>query len=71
MEGKWLGREADHSVPTSTDIKNEWSANSTPTYAFTAFGQLHFCRLRFYFMTIALQILLHTEINGAYQELFV
>lgn len=57
----WLGREADHSLLSSADIKNEWSYNSTPTYAFTAFGQLHFCRLPFCFMTITLQIRLHKE----------
>ena len=61
MEGKWLGREADHSLPPSAEIKNEWSYNSNLTYNFTAFGQLHFCRLRFCFITIALQIRLHTE----------
>jgi hypothetical protein len=61
MGGKWLGCEAHYSVSSSAEIKNEWSANSTPNYAFTAFGQLHFCRLRFSFMTIALQIRLHAE----------
>ena len=61
MEGKWLGFEDDHLLPSSAEIKNEWSHTSTPTYAFTVFGQLHFCSLRFGFMTIALQINLHTE----------
>jgi len=71
MGGKWLGLEADYSVSSIAEIKNEWSANSTPNYTFTPFGQLHFCRLRFCFMPIALQIRLHTEKNGACQELFV
>jgi hypothetical protein len=28
------GREADHSLPSSADIKNTWSYTSTPSYAF-------------------------------------
>jgi hypothetical protein len=30
------GREADHSPPSSTDVKNAWRYTSTPQYAFTA-----------------------------------
>jgi len=33
---KRLGREADHSHPSSTEIKNEWNYNSTPPYVFMA-----------------------------------
>ena len=32
---RW-GREADNSVPSSTDAKNEWSYNPFPLYAFMA-----------------------------------
>jgi hypothetical protein len=30
------GREADHSTPSSADVKNAWSYTSTPQYAFMA-----------------------------------
>jgi len=30
------GREADHSPPCSAEVKNEWSYNSTPQYAFVS-----------------------------------
>jgi hypothetical protein len=33
---KWPGREADHSPPTSVDVKNAWSYTSTPQYVFMA-----------------------------------
>jgi hypothetical protein len=44
---KWPGREADHSPPSSAEVKNEWSYTSTPQYAFVAWcsvkaqGQLY------------------------------
>jgi hypothetical protein len=28
------GREADHSHPCNSEVKNTWSSNSTPSYAF-------------------------------------
>jgi hypothetical protein len=31
-----LGREADRSPPSSTEVKNAWSYNSTPIYIFMA-----------------------------------
>jgi hypothetical protein len=31
---KWPGREADHSPPSSAEVKNEWSYASTPQYIF-------------------------------------
>jgi hypothetical protein len=33
---KRLGREADHSPPSSAEVKNEWSYTSTPRYIFMA-----------------------------------
>jgi hypothetical protein len=33
---KGPGREADHSPPTSTEIKNAWVDTSTPPYVFMA-----------------------------------
>jgi hypothetical protein len=30
------GREADHSPPSSAEVKNAWSYNSTPKYVFMA-----------------------------------
>jgi hypothetical protein len=30
------GREADHSTPSSAEVKNEWSYTSTPKYVFMA-----------------------------------
>jgi hypothetical protein len=30
------GREADHSPPSSAEVKNTWSYTSTPTYVFMA-----------------------------------
>jgi hypothetical protein len=34
--GKWPGREADHSPPTSIEVKNAWIYTSTPPCAFMA-----------------------------------
>jgi hypothetical protein len=31
---KWLGREADHSPPSSAEVKNAWNYTSLPQYAF-------------------------------------
>jgi hypothetical protein len=31
---KWPGREADHSPPSSAEVKNSWTYTSTPQYAF-------------------------------------
>jgi len=31
---KRLGRETDHSPPTSAEVKNAWSHTSTPQYVF-------------------------------------
>jgi hypothetical protein len=33
---KRQGREADHSPPSSAEVKNAWSYTSTPVYAFKA-----------------------------------
>jgi hypothetical protein len=33
---KWPRREADHSPPSSAEVKNAWSYTSTPQYAFMA-----------------------------------
>jgi hypothetical protein len=33
---KQLGCETDHSPPSSTKVKNEWSYTSTPQYVFMA-----------------------------------
>jgi hypothetical protein len=49
------GREADHSPPPSTEVRNAWSYNSTLQYAFTeccsvkAQGQLYFLHFTSYF----------------------
>jgi hypothetical protein len=37
---KWQGREADHSPPSSAEVKNVGSYASTPQYAFSQ-GQLY------------------------------
>ena len=31
---KWLWHKADHSPPSSAEVKNEWNCILTPTYAF-------------------------------------
>jgi hypothetical protein len=31
---KWLGHEADHSPPSSDEVKNVWSYTSVPQYTF-------------------------------------
>jgi hypothetical protein len=36
MGVKWPGSEADHSPPSSAEVKNAWIYTSTPQYAFTA-----------------------------------
>jgi hypothetical protein len=33
---KWQGREADHSPPTSAEVKKMWIYTSTPPYVFRA-----------------------------------
>jgi hypothetical protein len=33
---KWQGREADHSPPTSAEVKKMWIYTSTPLYVFMA-----------------------------------
>jgi hypothetical protein len=33
---KWSRHEADHSPPSSAEVKNEWSYTSSPQYAFMA-----------------------------------
>jgi hypothetical protein len=33
---KWQGREADHSLPTSAEVKKMWIYTSTPPYVFMA-----------------------------------
>ena len=33
---KRKGRDADHSPPSSAEVKNEWICNFTPSYAFMA-----------------------------------
>jgi hypothetical protein len=35
-EGKAPGREADHSLPSSVEVKNAWIYTSTPPYVFMA-----------------------------------
>jgi hypothetical protein len=35
LEEKQLGHEADHSSPSSTEVKNAWSYTSTSIYVFT------------------------------------
>jgi len=37
---KWLEREADHSPPSSTEVNNAWSYNSTPQYFFIAWCEV-------------------------------
>jgi hypothetical protein len=34
------GREADHSTPSSAEVKNAWSYTSTPPYVFVAWCSL-------------------------------
>jgi hypothetical protein len=34
--GPFPGREADHSPPSSAEVKNAWSYTSTPPYVFMA-----------------------------------
>jgi len=31
---KWPGRKADHSIPSSAEVKNAWSCTTTPQYVF-------------------------------------
>jgi hypothetical protein len=35
-KGKEAGREADHSLPTSAEVKNTWIYTTTPRYVFMA-----------------------------------
>jgi hypothetical protein len=40
---KRRGREADHSPPSSAEVKNPWSYSSTPPIRLHAQGQLYLC----------------------------
>jgi hypothetical protein len=43
----WPGREANYSLPSSAEVKNEWSYTSTSAYAFMAVqGNFNFTFLR-------------------------
>jgi hypothetical protein len=55
---KRLGREADHSLPSSAEVKNAWSCTSAPQYVFMAWclvnhrdNLLYFTLLYFYTLT--------------------
>ena len=57
MGAKWLGQEADHSSPSSVEVKNDWSYASVPSLclhdlhndSFTFFNVIHFlCALPLY-----------------------
>jgi hypothetical protein len=54
-------READHSFPPSTEVKNEWSCTSTPTYAFMA------CRVTTFSFTCITCRSLHSRLHYASQ----
>jgi hypothetical protein len=69
---KRQGREADHSPPSSAEVKSTWSYNSTPQYAFMAWcsvkaqGQLYLLPLSYlnantcdYLYTMKMQLLLN------------
>jgi hypothetical protein len=36
VQARWPGREADHSLPTSAEVKRTWIYTSTPPYIFMA-----------------------------------
>jgi hypothetical protein len=46
---KWLRHEADHSPPSSAEVKNAWSYTSTPQYAFKAWCSVKKHRVNFTF----------------------
>jgi hypothetical protein len=45
---KWPGREADHSPPSSAEVKNAWRYTSIPQYAFMAWCSVKAQDLYFY-----------------------
>jgi hypothetical protein len=50
LEVKRPGLEADQSLPSSVEVKNKGSYNSTPTYAYTAFtGTISLLQTEFLF----------------------
>jgi hypothetical protein len=69
---KWPGSEADHSLPSSADIKNAWSYISTPQYTFMVWcsvkvqGQLYLLPFTptVYFLTSSHQLLYGWLVNG-------
>ena len=46
--GKRLGLVVSHSSPTSTELKNEWSCTSPPSYMPLRRGQGKLCLLLFF-----------------------
>jgi len=46
------GREVDHSHPSSAEVKNVWSYNSTPQYAFSAWCSVKKRRDNFTFTVV-------------------
>ena len=54
---KWLRCDVDHSPLSSTEVKNEWSYNSSPTYAFKMFTGTSLCTRRRWVVNITPQLL--------------
>jgi hypothetical protein len=56
--GKAVGRESDHSTPSSDEVKNAWRYASTPQYAFKVWCSVKKHRDNFTF-TLTFSIRLH------------
>jgi hypothetical protein len=67
LEVKRLGREADHSHPSSAEVKIAWQYTSTPQYAFMAWcsvkaqGQLYLFYIHRLGTSLGLNIFLKTR----------
>jgi hypothetical protein len=65
-------READHSPPSTAEVKNEWSCSSTPPYAFVAWCSVKHrdnftCTFTFYVLPVLLETFMTltlTDNNG-------
>jgi hypothetical protein len=50
---KWPEREADHSPPSSAEVKNAWRYTYTPQYVFMEWCLVKKCRYKFTFTFIS------------------
>jgi len=67
---KQTGCEADHSPPSSTEVKNAWNYTSTPSYIFMVWCFITQGDNCFYLIHMATVWLLHTACLEGHHQIF-